>query len=99
MIKEGLIDEAKTLYDKNIRSKAVMTPIGYKELFKYFDKEISYEEAIDLIKQRSRNYAKRQYTWNNHQLSVKWFNVDFESFDNTLENVIEYIKNVYENNK
>ena len=91
MVKEGLIEEAKRIYDTNIRSKAVMTPICYKELFDYFDNKISLEEALDLIRQRSRKYAKRQYTWFNHQISVKWFNVDFDNFDNTINEVYEYI--------
>ena len=91
MINNGLLEEAKKIYDTNIRSKAVMTPIGYKELFAYFDKEISMEEAIDLIKQRSRKYAKRQYTWFNNQMDVKWFDVDFDNFNNTIEDVLNYI--------
>lgn len=93
MLNNGLLEEAKKLYDKKIYSKAIMTPIGYKELFMYFNKEISFEEAIDLIKQRSRRYAKKQYTWINNQMNVKWFNTDFNNFDNTVKEVIEYIKN------
>lgn len=92
MVKNGLIEESKKLYDKKIYSKAVMTPIGYKELFKYFDGEITLDEAINLIKQRSRKYAKRQYTWNNHQIPVAWFNVDFDNFNNTVNEVEEFIK-------
>ena len=94
MIQNGLIDEAKKLYENKVYSKAVMTPIGYKELFKYFDKEITYEEAIELIKKRSRNYAKRQYTWNKHQLDVNWFKVDFNNFENTVVEVVNFIKSV-----
>ena len=63
MVEEGLVNEAKEVYDLGIRSKAVMTPIGPKELFDYFDGKISLEDAIDLIKSKSRKYAKRQYTW------------------------------------
>ena len=91
MIKNGLLDEAKLLWEKNIRTKAVMTPIGYKELFLYFDKKITKEEAIDKIKQNSRKYAKRQYTWFNHQLPVVWFDVDFKNFDTTINDVLKYI--------
>jgi len=94
MLDNGLIEEAKKIYNKNIRSKAVMTPIGYKELFKYFDNEISLEEAIDLIKQRSRKYAKRQYTWFNNQMAVNWFNTDFDNFNNTVKEVIKYIESI-----
>ena len=92
MLKAGLLKEAKKIYDTNIRSKAVLTPIGYKELFEYFDNNCTLEESVELIKQRSRRYAKRQYTWNNHQIPVNWFNVDFENFNNTVDEVLEFIK-------
>jgi len=91
MVKDGLTLEVKSLYDRNIRSKSIMTGIGYKELYEYFDGNLSFEESIDLIKQRSRKYAKRQYTWFNNQMDVKWFNVDFNCFDNTIKEVIEYV--------
>ena len=93
MLNIGLIDEAYNLYKSNIRSKAVMTPIGYKELFLYFDKKNTLEECIEKIKQNSRRYAKGQYTWFNHQLDIKWFDVDFNNFENTIFNVIKYIEN------
>ncbi len=93
MIKEGLIKEVKLLYDKKIHTKAIETGIGYKELYKYFDGELSLEEAIDLIKKNSRNYAKRQYTFFNHQMNVKWFDVDLNEFDNTINEVYDYIVN------
>ena len=91
MLKNGLLEEARKIYDTGIRTKAVITPIGYKELFEYFDGNISLEDAVELIKKRSRNYAKRQYTWNNHQLEVNWFNVDFNNFENTIKEVINFI--------
>ena len=91
MLADGLLDEARKIYDTNIRNKAVMTPIGYKELFEYFDGLISLEEALELIRKRSRHYAKRQYTWFNNQMNVKWFNVDYSNFNNTIEDVINYL--------
>ena len=91
MVQNGLVDEAKRIYDSNIRSKAVMTPICYKELFNYFDNKKSLEECLDDIRQNSRKYAKRQYTWNKHQFDVNWFDVDFNNFNNTVEEVINYI--------
>ena len=91
MLQNGLLEEAKEIYNTNIRSKAVLTPIGYKELFEYFNNKIKKEEALELIKQRSRKYAKRQYTWNNHQLDVNWFDVDFENFNNTVTEVLNFI--------
>ncbi len=91
MINDGLIKEAKKIYDTGIRSRAVLTPIGYKELFPYFENEISLEEAVFKIKQNSRRYAKRQYTWFNNQMDIKWFNVDFDKFENTINEVCEYV--------
>ena len=93
MIKEGLIEEVKGLYDNGKRNIRLNTAIGYKELYKYFDNEISLNDAIELIKRNSRRYAKRQYTWINNKMNVKWFNVDLNNFDNTVLEVIEYIKN------
>lgn len=88
----GLLEEAKYLFDSNIRSKAVLTPIGYKELFDYFEGKSSKEEAIEAIKQHSRKYSKRQYTWFYHQLPVNWFTVDLKNFENTVTQVCQFLK-------
>ena len=93
MVTEGLIEEAKSIYKSNVRTKAIMTPIGYKELFLYFDGSESLDVCLDKIKQKTRNYAKRQYTWFNHQVPTKWFNVNFEDFNETINEVLDYIKN------
>ena len=90
MLKNGLLEEAKYFYNKK-RTKAIMTPIGYKELFKYFDKEISLEEATDLIKKNSRHYAKRQFTFYKNQFKIKWFNTNYEDFNKTVNEVTSYI--------
>ena len=92
MLELGLEDEVKNFYDQNINSKALQTAIGYKELYAYFNKEISREEAIALIKQKSRHYAKRQYTWYKHQMNVKWFDVNYEDFSKTIAEVIKYLE-------
>lgn len=92
MIEDGLINEAKYFYDKKINSKAINTAIAYKELFMYFDEKLSLKDSIELIKKRSRNYAKRQYTYFNNQLNVNWFNIDVNNFSNTINDVIKYIE-------
>ena len=92
MVENGLLEEAKYFYNLDKNAKSLKTVIGYKELFKYFDKEITYEEALDLIKKNSRHYAKRQYTWFNNKMNIKWFDVDFNNFDNTINEVEKYIK-------
>ncbi len=92
MIDDGLIHEVKSFYDKGVFTKPLLNAIGYKELYKYFDGEITYDEAISLIKRNSRRYAKRQYTFFNHQFDIKWFNVNFDNFDETINEVINYLK-------
>ena len=92
MVQNGLMEEAKYFYSLNKNAKSLKTVIGYKELFKYFDNEITKEEALDLIKKNSRHYAKRQYTWFNNKMNIKWFDVDFDNFDNTIKKVEEYIE-------
>ena len=91
MIEMGLVDEVKSFYDKGIKTKPLLSAIGYKELYQYFDGIITYEEAIDLIKRNSRRYAKRQYTFFNHQFNMKWFNVDINNFDKTINEVEKYL--------
>lgn len=91
MISTGLLDEVKSFYDKNMRYKPLLTGIGYKELYSYFDGNITLEEAIDLIKRNSRRYAKRQYTFFNNQFNIKWFLVNFINFDETISMVCDYI--------
>lgn len=92
MMKEGLLNEVKAFYEKGIRTKPLLNAIGYKEIYSYLDGNISLEEAIDKIKQNSRHYAKRQYTFFNHQLPVVWFKTDYNNFNNTIEKVESYIK-------
>lgn len=92
MISSGLLDEAKWVYESGCRTKAITTPIGYKELFPYFEGKESLEPCLDKIKQDSRRYAKRQYTWFNNQMEVTWFNVDFDDFNKTIKEVYNYIK-------
>lgn len=93
MIEEGLLEEVKYYYDKNIKTKPLINGIGYKELYSCFDNLCTKEEAIEKIKQNSRHYAKRQYTFFNHQLNVVWFETDYNNFNNTIEKVSSYIKN------
>ena len=92
MVQNGLVDEVKSLYQKYGLTSILSRAIGYKEIIKYLDKEISLEEAIELIKKNSRHYAKRQYTWFNNQMNITWFNTNFKDFNKTYEEVVEYIE-------
>lgn len=91
MVEDGLVEEVSSLKDKFTTSKALKTAIGYKEFIPYFNSECSLDEVINKIKQNSRHYAKRQYTFFNNQLNVTWYQTDFNNFDNTVKQVINDI--------
>ena len=93
MISQGLLEEVKSFYDKGIKFKPLLNAIGYRELYNYLDGNCTKEEAIEKIKQNSRHYAKRQYTFFNHQLPIVWFETNYNNFNNTVEEVIDYIEN------
>lgn len=94
MIKNGLLNEVESFYQRKIFTKPLLGGIGYKELYQYFDKKISLEEAIEMIKRNSRRYAKRQYTFFNHQLPITWFQTDYECFENTVRDILKYLDNI-----
>lgn len=89
MIKEGLVEEAKILYPhKNLNA---LNTVGYKELFAHFNGELDLQSAIDLIKQKTRNYAKRQLTWFNNQDTYETFGPD------DTEKIKAYIEIILQN--
>lgn len=89
MFKNALLDEAKKLKDK----KNFNNIIGYKELNQYFNGSISLDEAIDLIKQNTRRYSKRQFTWFNNQMKdIKWFDVNYNDFNETIKEIDIYLQ-------
>lgn len=72
MLQAGLENEAKNVYAyKELKS---LQTVGYKEFFDYFDGNITYQECTELIKTHTRQYAKRQMTWFQKQLPVRWLN-------------------------
>ncbi|ATA59633.1 tRNA (adenosine(37)-N6)-dimethylallyltransferase MiaA [Geobacillus stearothermophilus] len=92
MIAEGLVDEARALYDRGFRDCQAVQAIGYKELYDYFDGRVSLEEAIEQLKQNSRRYAKRQLTWFRNQMPVEWFDMtDAKMFAARVEEIFRYI--------
>jgi len=70
MVRQGLIEEARTLIP--YRHFNALQTVGYKELFAYFNKETDLSSAVELIKQNSRQYAKRQITWFKKDEEHKW---------------------------
>ncbi len=87
MIKEGLLEEAKKLYEhKNLNA---LQTVGYRELFDYFDGNCTLEFAIEEIKKNTRRFAKRQVTWNKKDTSIHWFD-----FKTDTSEIIKKIENL-----
>lgn len=72
MIKDGLIEEVKTLINKYSSMPTAMQGLGYKEIVQFLNGEYSKEEAIEKIKMESRRYAKRQLTWFRRNKEIIW---------------------------
>jgi tRNA dimethylallyltransferase len=86
MMNEGLLAEAKNVYpNKNLNA---LQTVGYKELFRFFDSEITLEFAIEEIKKNTRRFAKRQLTWFKRNSETKWFDTD-----ENIDEIIEFINN------
>ncbi len=92
MFLKGLEKEAESLFLKYPNAKILSTAIGYKEFIPYFNKEYSLEEVKNKIKQNSRHYAKRQYTWFNNQMDINWFDTNYDNFSETIEKIDKFIK-------
>jgi tRNA dimethylallyltransferase len=84
MIEAGLIDEARNFIE--FRNLNALNTVGYKELFDYFDGNISLSEATELIKRNSRRYARKQLTWFNRDKEIHWFQ------PNQLNEIIQYLE-------
>jgi tRNA dimethylallyltransferase len=74
MMTAGLLKEAASLYP--FRHLKALQTVGYQELFEYFDKKYSLDEAVEKIKQHTRNYAKRQLTWYKKDPEINWTSLD-----------------------
>lgn len=72
MIKQGLVDETIDLLQKYGRISNITDTIGYREIISYLDKQLTFEDAIDKLKQNTRNYAKRQLTWFRKNEDIIW---------------------------
>jgi tRNA dimethylallyltransferase len=70
MMQDGLLEEVKSLLP--YRSLNALQTVGYTELFDHLDGKLSLEQAVEAIKQHTRNYAKRQMTWFRKDPSIRW---------------------------
>ncbi|WP_258541114.1 tRNA (adenosine(37)-N6)-dimethylallyltransferase MiaA [Parvicella tangerina] len=85
MMEKGLLEEVKTVHEFNHLNS--LNTVGYKELFKFLDGDISLDEAVELIKKNTRNFAKRQLTWFKRDDSTKWYTPN-DSVENIINDLV-----------
>jgi tRNA dimethylallyltransferase len=80
MLEAGLVDEVRGLLERGISRKHIsMQGLGYKDIAVYLDGEVSYEEAVRLLKRNTRHFAKRQLSWFRHMKDIEWLEVPEEA--------------------
>lgn len=89
MIEQGLEKEVRELYSKYGEILRKINIIGYSEFIDYFKGEITYEEAVERIKQNSRRYAKRQFTWFKNDQSYIWYNLEKVSEEEIISDILK----------
>ena len=93
MFEQGLQNEVSYLYNElklNPKENQSMKGIGYKEICAYFEGEITLDTAKELIKQHTRNYAKRQITWFKRYDNIYWFNPICD--ENIVDKILDLLK-------
>ena len=89
MIEQGLEKEVRELYSKYGEILRKINIIGYSEFIDYFKGEITYEEVVERIKQNSRRYAKRQFTWFKNDQSYIWYNLEEVSEEEIISDILK----------
>ena len=93
MFEQGLVDEVRGLMDQGLGDALTsMQAIGYKEIIDAFNGVISMDEARELIKMRSRRYAKRQLSWFKRDDRIVWFDMDEFTIDEVVEDILHRIE-------
>ncbi|MBO5141705.1 MAG: tRNA (adenosine(37)-N6)-dimethylallyltransferase MiaA [Clostridia bacterium] len=88
MLKNGLVEEVKSLLENDGFSKTALQGLGYKEVVQYLENKIPYEEMIEKIKMETRRYAKRQMTWFNRNKNIIWLDAKNKNLvDEALNNI------------
>ena len=89
MLFDGLLQEAEQFY--SYKHLNTLNTVGYKELYEYMDGNWTLSFAINMIKQDSRRYAKRQLTWFNRDKEIKWFEPEEE------DRILDYVEKTISN--
>lgn len=93
MIRRGVIEETKRLLDMGYSpSLTSMESLGYREIVAHLRGEISYDRMLELFKQGSRNYAKRQLTWFRRDERIEWFDVSLTTIDEVSNKITDLLR-------
>lgn len=91
MIEKGLEQEARELFEKYGKIPSLLRTIGYQEFEEYFEGTLTYDEAVEKIKQNTRRYAKRQLTWFRRNSAIHWLDIEKNSFDELVSESLKII--------
>jgi tRNA dimethylallyltransferase len=94
MLSVGLLDEVRSLAERGYAPTLnSLQTTGYMEAFRYMTGEMTYDQMVDLIKQNTRRYAKRQLTWFRHDPRITWFRLDGEhDFQNVARKIVRHFR-------
>jgi len=92
MMKAGLLEEVERTYKKYGEGLKKVNIIGYAEIIRYLEGETELSQAVEDIKQNSRRYAKRQFTWFKNKHDYIWYNLDEMSEDEIVKDIIKRLK-------
>lgn len=95
MMEAGLVEEVERLLAQGYRDTQAMRAIGYKEMIPFIDGNISKEKATDLLKQHTRQFAKRQLTWFRHQFDGIWVDMGRKSFELSYKNIYDEVEGFF----
>ncbi|MDC3414333.1 tRNA (adenosine(37)-N6)-dimethylallyltransferase MiaA [Aquibacillus sp. 3ASR75-11] len=88
MMKAGLLEEVRELYDQGLKDAQSMKAIGYKEFIPYFEEEQSLPYTVEILKRNSRRYAKRQLTWFKNKMDVDWYAINEENREEKFQKIL-----------
>lgn len=95
MMEAGVVEEVERLLAQGYRDTQAMRAIGYKEMIPFIDGNISKEKATDLLKQHTRQFAKRQLTWFRHQFDGIWVDMGRKSFELSYKNIYDEVEGFF----
>ncbi len=91
MLEQGLLDEVKRIFEQD-RSGTARQAIGYRQFEDYFEGKITLDQAVEIVKQESRRYAKRQLTWFKRDKDIIWHNIDENNSEEILNSCVKHME-------